>query len=199
MIHESAPWKERLGKDAEIIERWAAKPKITSRRSFVIEQKVFLAAYAIRKLLEGRKLSSSFEGHTFRCQMFSVSAGQMVTFWNIHRFDELYDLSKPAKRATNVPDLLDLIVHSMVFGELLRDDDTVEGFLVTSDRKRSNLWFVDLSDFTAMMRQVSKDYPSVAVRMFDRDTKEWIFWQGDGDPPAHTQKKMEKARSAWRK
>jgi len=66
----------------------------------MIEQKVFLAAYAMRKLVGGRKLSSSFEDRALQCQVFSVSPGQSVTSYNIHRLDRLYDLSKPSKRAT---------------------------------------------------------------------------------------------------
>lgn len=41
MIHESAPWKSHLLRDAALIERWAAKPGHSERRSFIIERKVF--------------------------------------------------------------------------------------------------------------------------------------------------------------
>jgi hypothetical protein len=73
VINESWPWKRRLAKDADIIERWAAKPKITDRRSFLLEEKIFLAAYAMRKLVEANKLSSSFEGSSINCRIFPRS------------------------------------------------------------------------------------------------------------------------------
>ncbi|HEV7334488.1 MAG TPA: hypothetical protein VGO06_00860 [Bosea sp. (in: a-proteobacteria)] len=58
MIHQSAPWKAHLIRDAHLIERWAAKPNHSERRSFLIERTVFLAAYAMRKLDEDIKLST---------------------------------------------------------------------------------------------------------------------------------------------
>ena len=48
LIHEGGPWKERLAKDADVIERWSAKTGVMERRSFLVEQIVFLAAYAMR-------------------------------------------------------------------------------------------------------------------------------------------------------
>jgi len=68
MISESAPWKDHLALDANLIERWAAKPRSTARRSYIIEQKVFLTAYAMRKLLEGEKLSNSLENSAFHAR-----------------------------------------------------------------------------------------------------------------------------------
>jgi hypothetical protein len=45
MIRESWPWRDRLAKDADLIDRWTAKTADSERRSFLIEQKVFFAAY----------------------------------------------------------------------------------------------------------------------------------------------------------
>lgn len=58
MIHESGPWKTNLIRDTALTERWAAKPHHYDRRSFLIERKVFLAAYAMRKLDEDLKSSA---------------------------------------------------------------------------------------------------------------------------------------------
>lgn len=199
MIHESVHWKERLAKDAEIIDRWAAKAKVTDRRSVLIEQKVFLAAYTMRKLAEGGKLSSSFEELSIQCLVCAVADGQLVTSLNNHRINKLYDLATPSRCTTKIQDLLNLIVHSLVFGELLREDDTIESFFVTSDRKWSNLWFVNMDNFTSTMRHVAQDYPSSEVRAFDPKKKNWIIWRGDGEPPTHIQRKIEKAMEAWHK
>jgi hypothetical protein len=67
MIWESGPWKDVLLADAGLLERWAVKTKVTSRRSLLIERKVFLAAYTIRKHWEAQKLSTSFRDLSFRC------------------------------------------------------------------------------------------------------------------------------------
>lgn len=117
MIHESAPWKDRLAKDADFIDRWAAKPKITERRSVLIEQKTFVAAYSIRKLLQAGKLSSSFEGRSVPCDAAPLVRGKKIDRYNAHRYVELYDFDKMARQAISAPALLDLLIHSLLFAE----------------------------------------------------------------------------------
>ena len=60
MIRESAPWKAELLRDADLIERWAKKTVASERRSALLERKVFVSAYAIRRLNEAVKISSRF-------------------------------------------------------------------------------------------------------------------------------------------
>lgn len=176
MIYESHPWKTRLGKDAEMIERWAAKPAITARRSFIVEQKVFLSAYAIRRLLDAPKLSTTFHERSVRCRLFSALEGRKVTTANWHDYHELYEFNDPVARSINLRDLLDIIIHSLVFAEILNEDGTIQGFIVTSHRKRDKLWEIHLSEYITVMQDIAHDYPSTMIRVFD--TKEMIGCTG---------------------
>jgi len=183
MIHESHPWRIRLSKDADLIDRWAAKTKITDYRSFLIEQKVFLAAYAMRKLVEAKKLSSSFDHKNLSCRIFPAFKEKKASPWNSHHFDEFFNLDSPSESTLNIRSLMDLLVHSFLFIESVREDNTIDGFLVNSDHKRSNLWFVNLSDFTATMRHVAADYVSSSVIIWDDKAQQWREWRGHGEPP----------------
>jgi hypothetical protein len=133
LIHESAPWKDRLLSDADTIERWAAKRSISLRRSTLLEQKIFISAFSIRKLLEGKKLSSKFEDMVIRCEGFAAKT-KRITRCDHHRVDENYDFEKPISRNVGVRDLLDLLIHSFTFGEAIDDEGRVDGFFVTSDK-----------------------------------------------------------------
>jgi hypothetical protein len=135
LIYESTPWKERLAKDADLIDRWSLKRAITARRSFLIEQKVFLAAYAMRKLLEANKLSSSFSDRSLPCKMIP-SASNRVDFLHKEPVTDHYDFAKTKSVSVGTRVLLNLIIHSYIFVEALREDFTIEGFYVTSDQKR---------------------------------------------------------------
>jgi hypothetical protein len=198
MILESWPWKQRLLKDADLIERWARK-RPTQRRAFIIEQKVFLSAYAMRKLFESQKLSSSFTDRSVRCKVYPMRA-RRVTIANNHKIDKLYDWIHPSDRTIAAKSLLDLIVHSFIFAELVKDEDlTMEGFLVTSDRSRqTGLWHVDLHDFTNLMRVVGNDMPAHLIRIFDPKSGDWFTWQGNGEPPSHVSKKLEELTKRYR-
>lgn len=198
LIYESWHWKKRLAKDAETIERWASKAAVTDRRSFLLEEKIFLAAYAVRKLADLQKLESSFDDRVVLCQMFSSTSDE-ITISNNHRPDELYDFSKSIRSAIRSIDLLNLIIHSLIFIEVMNDDFTVQAFLVTSDKKRYNgLWMVSIRDFIKLIRKAANSYPSTLVRVFDRDHNDWFSWRGEGEPPQHIRRKIETIRASLR-
>lgn len=199
MISESYPWKNRLLADADVVERWAAKTKDSQRRTFLIEQKIFLAAYAIRKLQESEKLSTSLSERSIRCEMFT-SVSDQITSANAYRLDELYDLERSTEKAISVRNLLNLIIHSLVFAELSNHDANIEGFFVTSDRKRyEGVWLVELREFLRLMRDVGRDNPSTLIRVFDRKKNDWFIWQGDGEPPRHVAQRLNAIRDAHAK
>lgn len=158
MIWESGPWKDLLLSDATLLERWSAKASVTERRSMLIERKVFLAAYTIRKLYEAQKLSTRFRDQSLRCRTYPALSDR-ITRHSV-RLEELYDFDSPHDRAIAVRDLIDLIIHSFVFSEFLREDMMVEGFLVASDKRRyDRLWLIEMKAFIRLMRQVGGDYP----------------------------------------
>jgi hypothetical protein len=141
------------------LERWCAKTSVTERRSMLIERKVFLAAYTIRKLYEAQKLSTSFRDQSLRCRTYPAISDR-ITHHSVG-LDELYDFGSTEDRVIAGRDLIDLIIHSFVFSELLSGDWMVEGFFVTSDKKRyERLWFVEMKAFIDLMRQIGSDYPS---------------------------------------
>lgn len=134
MIWESGPWKDALLADADLLERWARKPKVTERRSLLIEREVFLAAYTMRKLWEAQTLSTSFRDRCLHCLTYPAISTR-ITHSNNHRLQELYDLDSSEERSIAACDPIDLIIHSFIFSEFLREDMTVAGFFITSDRR----------------------------------------------------------------
>ena len=179
MIRESGPWRSQLIRDANTIERWSRRPKITEHRSFILENKIFLAAYAMRKLFQARKLSSSFEQKNIKLKTFPAFNRSAVTSWNADKFDELYDLHHPTKEKISARHLLDVIIHSLVLVEVVRRDDSVGGFLVTSDHRSAALWSVTVRQFVSLMRSVANDQPAAIYRERIGDTERWDEWRGN--------------------
>jgi hypothetical protein len=195
MIHESWPWKEQLLSDADLIEKWAAKPSATMRRSILIEKKVFLSAYAMRKLFEGEKLSSNFDTRNIAAERYDLLPGQKLTWRMVHDFHEVFDLSKSITRTMSVWTLIDTIIHSKVFMEYHKDEDdpTLVGFFVTSDKRDTNLWMVSFAAFTDLMRRVGRDYPSTSHWLIHPETKERYSWRGDGEPSPEALAQLKRA------
>lgn len=194
MIWDSGPWKGQLLSDADLLQRWAAKRKATERRSFLIERKIFISAYAIRKLFEAKKVSTSFEQRLIECRAFSAKSDR-ITLENNHKLEELYYFDNPVTKRVGVRHLLNQIIHSFVFVECTRDDLTIEGFFVTSDHKRyTSLLLIPMPAFIDVMREIGQDYPSSSMRIFDKKKNDWFFWQGHGDPPQQILDKLNTIR-----
>jgi len=184
MIHDSHPWKTQLARDANLIERWAAKPRRSERRSFLIEQKVFLAAYTMRKLDDAAKTSTDLLASSMSVSRFpSTRAG--FSGATSHRFDDFFDLKMPARVDLRRRRLLDLLIHSVVFVEVLCDAETYDAFLVTSDYEQAKgLVQVEIAAFVDLMRLAATDHPTAIRRTLDSSTGQWRIWTGQGDPPS---------------
>ena len=177
MIRESAPWKAGLAADAALLERWASKPP-SERRSFLIERKTLLAAYALRKLGEAFKLSTATLAAPIMVKRYTPLQHGYSAF-NNHRFDNFFDLQNPTRLDLKRRRLIDILIHSLVFIECLDDDDHCTGFFVTSDHEATRgLLEIRLADFTALMRQAAEDFPSAMRRSFDPVKGRWVVWTG---------------------
>ncbi len=161
MIHDSSPWKTALLLDADLIERWALTPRPSERRSILVERKVFLAAYAMRKLDDGAKLSSETLANPIQVSRFPLLRDGYAPI-NSHRYEKFFDLERPQRETIRRRALLDLLIHSLVFVEVLGETGTLDGFMVTSDKDHVNgLVEVKISSFIELMRLAARDYPSV--------------------------------------
>lgn len=178
VIHESWPWKAGLIRDAEVVARWAARPKRSERRSFLIESKLFLAAYALRKLDEATKLSTATLSNKLKVRLYPPSKPG-YSMVNSHRFDDFFDLEHPVDATISGRRLINVIIHSLVFVEGLEDDGSITSFLVTSDQESERgLVEVQLADVLALMRRAAADFPTSFRRKQDAKTGRWKVWTG---------------------
>jgi hypothetical protein len=194
LIHESWPWKRELLGDADVLERWLQKP-LTERRGFIIEKKVFLAAYTMRKLLQAGKLSTARLERSIGCKLYPARSGVPPRRVSSY-LDGYYDFSAASLVQVPARKLLDMIIHSFIFAEGLDDTHRVASFLVTSDVTREHgLWDVPFASFLRIMRKVGRDDPSRSVSAFDPETGQWVTWAGNGEPPRHVMKKIDQIRA----
>ena len=180
MIHESSPWKKTLFQDAELLERWAAKP-CSPRRSFILERKVFLAAYSLRKLRENIKISNA----TLDLEVsVKISPPIQTGFSNMHNwFDKYFDLQNPISCQMPWYRILNILIHSATFVEVIDNEDRITGFMVTSDRElKRGLIHVDLAAFIDLMRTAAQDYPTHIQQCRHPETRKWITWAGHVGP-----------------
>lgn len=181
MIWESSPWKSALAKDADLIARWALKPP-SERRSFIVERKLFLSAYSMRKLSDDQKLSTRTLADQVEVQ---VSPPLRPGYSGFHLSADLYfDLEHPTARVISWRRILNLMIHSAVFVEVIDDDGHVTGFMATSEREQAfGLVRVELAAFLGLIRAAAQDNPSVIRHLWSDAERRWVTWAGDDDPP----------------
>lgn len=185
MIFESAPWKALLVRDADLVARWAVKAP-TDRRAFLIERKLFMSAYAIRKLAEDHKLSTATLSSNVAVRLARpLKPGFSGVLHSVGRY---FDLDNPVCHTLNWRRVLNMMIHSSTFAEAVDDEERVTGFLVTSDNEAGRgLIQVELNDFLKLMRAASDDYPSVVRQTRDSKDERWITWAGHD--PDHAPRK----------
>jgi hypothetical protein len=197
MTWESSPWRQSLLRDAGTLARWGRKNP-SDRRAFLIEQKVFNGAYAIRKLYQAKKLSSSFDDLTIECLIYPCRA-KKISLQDAHKWNDHYDFEASRPDTIRAKRLIDMIIHSFTFAEVIDNDGYVEALLITSDRVRyTGLWQIELSDLVTLMRSVGEDSPSSCHAVLDRESSEWFEWRGHGEPPSHIREKLDELRAACR-
>jgi len=85
------PWKRELSSVAESLQRRRTQRRWTPSSFYRLEIELFGAFYAIRKLIEGRKLSDDVVGRTVSVETYP-SRGKPIHLMNWDKVDELYDL-----------------------------------------------------------------------------------------------------------
>ena len=152
MIRESYPWKRDLLRDANIIERWASKKTDSEYRVMLLEKKVFLSAFVIRKLIEDYKISDKIAECSILCRVYPAR-GTEVDILSWHDIDKHYDLSSEQRADINIKSFANQIIHNLVFLFEFSEERSspVSGFVVASDwGKGKQLYGVTLSAYLSV-------------------------------------------------
>lgn len=158
MIHESSYWKDDLLKIARTLERRIAQTRWGDKNLFVVEREIFLGFYAIRKLIESKKISDSLSQrrHELKEFPYSGNAESLAT----HMKDTEYDLSTGRMAHLTTIDLCNQFIHSHHFLPFLPDGKHLIGFFFCSDRKRtSGIYLVTIFTIVEIYRSIGSNYP----------------------------------------
>lgn len=128
--------------------------------------------YAIRKLIEAKKISDSLVSRQIRVWKFAPT-GNAVTLLNWHHIDRLYRLENSKKSQIDLIALCHQFVHSYIFMLSFDGRKRLNGVFLTSDRGRAScLHYVEIKSIVNLFEQVGRDYPS-------RQSATWDSKKGD--------------------
>jgi hypothetical protein len=169
MIWESKYWKDDLLKSAKVLRRITTQTRWPEASFVLVEKTIMLGFYSIRKLLEAKKLSTSFASITIPARLYP-SKGGTVTLLNWHHTYRFFDLENPQPAQLKVPDLANQVIHSFIFipgGDPAGGLSTIQ---VASDRQKTKgLFEIPIDQVIHVFEIAGNDYPCKSC--YKRDPK----------------------------
>ena len=175
MIWDSSYWKDDLLRAAQHFIAVTRRRRPSQRLLVDLEKEAFVAAYAIRKLMDAKLISTASEGLPIPVVSYP-SLGKPVTVTNWHRLDGLYAFARGTSGSLPLRQLCNQIIHSYVF-MAASDSKTgpVKIIWFCSDRCRNRcLYELSLARFADVLEVVGRDYPPRAQHTYDRRMKDYI-------------------------
>ena len=165
MISDSVPWREALLRGADFLEQQKIRQRWTERGVYLIERELFIAFYAIRRLLEAYRISDALASSVWPATKHALSSSKRPDLLSYQDVPDYYETDEG--EAVNLPlrVLCNQVIHSYVLTFQLSEDRGLKGLWIASDRQRgSAVYFVEMDAIVALLRAVgSEEIVSVTI------------------------------------
>jgi len=161
MVWESWFLKRELTQTASSLRRRKGQRRWREESFLKVQWDIFLAAYAIRKLIEaGTKLSDEVESHEVPCKLFPLALPlekKKRRCWR-HIFEkEAYNLDLGSPTFVPLRNFCNLFIHSTTFFLELSEAGGLKGLYVTTDQQIKFLYYFDIDDIITTLELVASD------------------------------------------
>ena len=191
MIKDSIPWKDSLLSVAQGLEKRKSQTRWSERSLFLFERDVMTAAYAVRKLIEARRVSDALAKKSWPLVRY-VRTGPVPDAYNSDSPEELFEMSSPVKCSLSTLDFTHQIIHSYLFFPVWDWDDVtlrpreLKSLSFVSDKRRHNfLYAIDIDVLIGLLHEVGdEDVISYTIKKDEngeRNVSE-VIGVGRGDP-----------------
>jgi len=187
MINNSIPWKDELLHVADRLRTKKTQRRWSARSSYLLERDVMTAAYAVRKLIESRRVSDELSHMQWPVARFKLT-GVVPDMRNVHEPEHSFDLGSPEPASISTLEVCHQIIHSFVFypewtwsGPPYRAGE-LKSINVASDRaRRKHLYSIDLDVLVTLFERVG-DEEIVEIRMEANEAGERLYTAVVGAP-----------------
>ncbi len=168
MVTDSMYWKSHLLRQSSLLKKCMVQKRWGDASFMKCELAIMVSFYAIRKLIEAKKLTDRVTREPVSVRYYS-STGKPVTRLNNHRLDELYDLDSSRTKAMSLNELCHQFVHSYVFSPVIDEDSRgLSGVLIASDYQRNKgLFEVEIKTVINIFDKVANDEVRASHSTFD--------------------------------
>lgn len=157
VIGDSAPWKVELLRIAARLERRKTQKRWTEQTNFLVERDIMVAAFAVRRLIEGHKLSQDVTARDVMVIRHPLS-GHVPDYMSYERIWQNYDLGGGTECVLTLGEFCNQIIHSFNWTVVCHEDGGLGGVFFSSDRaRRKVLYFAYIDLIVMLLREVGYD------------------------------------------
>lgn len=169
MIWSSSYWKEELLKLADKLKRRRRQRHFSERSLANLEKEIFFAFYAIRKLLEAKKLTHRIVHLSVPVDSYP-SKGKGVTLINF-RFDidKHFDFDRKTNEKLSLGFLCNQVIHSYIYFNIFYGNRLMRIWIASDHMRNRKLYSIKISAIENMLRKVASD--TVKKSMWKYDTR----------------------------
>lgn len=163
MFFESGPWKDDLSSyRSKIMEYCSSKyfqndDDVSDEAYSILEKSIFYSAFVIRKLVDCKtKLSDDADSYALNVEIFESKRN----FDNLHRWtsENSHNWESSIRQIKQGKNICNWLIHSLIFELTFNEDQSVEGFCVSSDFDSDKcLYHVTLKDWLNYVDFISSD------------------------------------------
>jgi hypothetical protein len=138
-----------------------------------VEKDVMIASFAIRKLVDSRKLSEAVLSTRVHAQRYRRN-GRVPHILSWLRIERSYDIQNPQDAQLTLTRFCNQIIHSYVFAPALSAEGGLAGILFVSDfDRRKALYAVELDVLIEVLNAVGNDEPDQAEATWDANREDF--------------------------
>ena len=178
MVWESYPWKQDLLRRKRLFLKYNTAEhfeKDEDATYTVLEKAVFYSAFIIRKLIDCTgKMSDEADHYTLKVEKVKTLKEPDV----IHRWpkEDSHDWEHPQSETVNGKTVCNWLIHSYMFFFVYSEDDTVEGFYVSSDKDRNKaLYHVCIQSWLEYVSFIADDYVVASDSHYDEKVGDYVY------------------------
>lgn len=139
---------------ADRIEKKTTQVRWTEQSSFIVERDIMVSAYALRRLMETKKLSDRV-ARSHVAIIKHLSKGPMPDAWNRGEYWELYDLETSQQSQLGLAQYCNQLIHSYVWSTSANEHTGLfDGVYAVSEKDRTkHLFFISAKAIVSVCRK----------------------------------------------
>ena len=157
MITKDEFWKRELVRVSERLALRRSQRRWTDASTAALERDVFVAAFAVRKLIESNCVSQGATGSGAVAVSYPRLSDTNLKDAVPH-FSHHYDLGHGKRAMMAVRKLMDQFIHSYYFSAFVPFGSQMMGIFFSSDSERKErLWYITVPELAAVFDRVGRD------------------------------------------